>query len=159
SAYEEAQRAAEDARAAVINAELRTRELRKQIAELLDIAPRASAAAAAADQAAVEEDEGEQAAADEQGPIDTLYPDVDEAFATEKAAAADAAAGVALGRLDIAALTAAESASDAVELTALRAAAVGSPVDPLSEAALHQLRLLHEAMTRVNAAATARRED
>jgi hypothetical protein len=41
----------------------------------------------------------------------------------------------------------------------LRAAAAGSPQDPLAEAALNQLQLLHAAVTQAKAAAVARTED
>lgn len=157
STYEQAQDSAERARDAVISAELHTRELRKQIAELLDI-PAQRAVADERTAAPNGDDEDEQDGADDP-PADPLYPNVDEAFATRVAVDADAEAIAVLDRVDVASLAEAAAVGGPVDLAALRAAAAESPLASVTEAGLDQLRLLHAAATRVRAAAAACQED
>jgi hypothetical protein len=160
--YERAREAAVEARDAVIEAELRTREIRKQIAEILDIAPSAPVAGpeSSNDEAVARPDEDdEDDVIDEPAAVESLYPDLDETVARESARGADQRAAAALGLVDEAEVSEAIGSEEPWTLDALRSAIASDPMAPLDEAALLDLRKLHEVAARSRAAAASMRED
>ncbi|NEK85254.1 hypothetical protein GCU60_05680 [Blastococcus saxobsidens] len=156
AAYEGAQAAMETARDEVVAAELRTREARKKIAQLLEI-PYAQPDVTTGLTAEDDEDEQDEAA-DQQPPADSLYPDLDEELATRTAAVADQETASALVALDESALSVLAEAGAPVSVSTLRAVTTAGPLVPLAQDAIDAMRSLHAAAASATAAATLRRD-
>lgn len=160
AAYEAAQADVEAARDAFIAAEVQVREVRKQIAELLDIdplPPQSTADHPPERDVSPPAGDAEDAADEAAPPPDSLYPALDAAAAIEAASTKDAEAVVALDAVAADVLVAVAGHDDALDLSELRAAAAADPLEPLDPLVVDALRALHATASQAAASAEARR--
>jgi hypothetical protein len=154
TALEQAQAAVREASDAVVKAEVAAREVRKQIAELLEIPaaqPDASVETAAGRPDEADDEDDELAGAD---AADALYPDLDSDSALAEAARRDRDGAQALRQVDTAALADLARVAQA-DLAPLVSAADAGPTEPVGEELFVALRWLHSAAVAAHAAADA----
>lgn len=147
-AYEAAQVDLNAARDRFIAAEVRKREVRKTLAELLDIPPLTPDALVADTPDDEEDGDGDQPSA-----ADSLYPALDRDAAIAKAVTLDADALAALDDVDPAAIATVTGSNTLADVQAIREVASADPFAQLHDAAVDALRSLHAVAVAVAAAA------